>query len=199
MGQRDKLIDGAKRCLQELGYAHTTVRDITKVSGANLASIGYHFGSKDALLFEAMLEATTEWADKLKHVLASDAAHADPTQSRFESLWRSVIHTLDLDRPVFVTSLEVSTQAERHPLLRRELAGAQERARLELGNWLITPLDPLPEQTRRAVGSFHLTVLTGLVVQRLIDPDRAPTPTELSQALRLIADYDQRPNGRIRG
>ncbi|MFI7108131.1 TetR family transcriptional regulator [Nonomuraea sp. NPDC050227] len=38
MKERDKLIDGAERCLQERGYAHTTARDIARTSGANLAS-----------------------------------------------------------------------------------------------------------------------------------------------------------------
>ena len=52
---RDQLIKGAIKCLQTKGYAHTTARDIASASGANLASIGYHFGSKEALLNEAMI------------------------------------------------------------------------------------------------------------------------------------------------
>lgn len=187
MGERDKLIDGAKRCLQERGYAHTTARDIARASGANLASIGYHFGSKDALLLEAMLKATMEWAEKLQHALAGDAQAADRPQDRFESLWRRVIEMLDQHRPVFVANIEVFAQAERQPRLRQELADAQETARLELAGWLGDSAHPIPEKTRRAVGAFYLTLLTGLVMQRLIDPERAPTSEGLSEALHAIA------------
>ena len=52
---RDQLVKGAIKCLQTKGYARTTARDIATASGANLASIGYHFGSKEALLNEAMI------------------------------------------------------------------------------------------------------------------------------------------------
>lgn len=61
MGHREDLLEGAKRCLLEKGFLRTTARDIVKESGTNLASIGYHYGSKDALLVQAyvaLIEAT---------------------------------------------------------------------------------------------------------------------------------------------
>ncbi|GAA4049354.1 TetR/AcrR family transcriptional regulator [Nonomuraea soli] len=72
MKEHDTLIGGAKRCLQERGSAHTTARDIARTSGANLASIGYQFGSKDAPLAEAMVEAIAEWTDKLRQAMAGE-------------------------------------------------------------------------------------------------------------------------------
>src|SRR5438309_886040 len=51
---RDKILRGALICLREKGYARTTARDIAEAAGANLGSIGYHFGGKDALLAEAL-------------------------------------------------------------------------------------------------------------------------------------------------
>lgn len=65
MGHREDLLEGAKRCLLEKGYARTTARDIVAASGANLASIGYHYGSKEALLNEAFLAVTEQWGDRL--------------------------------------------------------------------------------------------------------------------------------------
>ncbi|MFC5186669.1 TetR/AcrR family transcriptional regulator [Actinomadura harenae] len=190
MGERDKLIDGARRCLEERGYAHTTARDIARASGANLASIGYHFGSKDGLLVEAMVEATTDWADKLRQALADDAPHEE-----FETLWRRAIELVDLHRPIFVANVEVVAQAERRPRLRQALADAQETARLELSDW---PGETgLPQTTRRAVGAFYLTLLTGLIMQRLIDPDRAPTAETLTEALRAIQTRTTPPGGDV--
>ena len=52
---REQLLEGALQCLRTKGYSRTTARDIAGASGANLASIGYHFGSKEALLNAAMI------------------------------------------------------------------------------------------------------------------------------------------------
>src|SRR4051794_21864738 len=58
---RDALLDAARRLLREKGYARTTARDLVAASGTNLASIGYHFGSKEALLNEAIQASFAEW------------------------------------------------------------------------------------------------------------------------------------------
>ena len=65
---REALLEAAKRLLREQGYAHTTARDLVAASGTNLASIGYHFGSKEALLTEALGEAFEEWTERLDQV-----------------------------------------------------------------------------------------------------------------------------------
>ena len=56
-GNREALLDAAKRCLFEKGYANTTARDIATSAGTSLAAIGYHYGSTEALLNAAMIEA----------------------------------------------------------------------------------------------------------------------------------------------
>ena len=66
MGNREDLIAGAKRCLIEKGYARTTARDIAAASGVSLAAIGYHFGSKDALMNQAIYEFVGDWATELQ-------------------------------------------------------------------------------------------------------------------------------------
>ena len=74
MGNREKLLAGAKRCIQEKGFARTTARDLVAASGTNLASIGYHFGSKEALLTQALVEELGEWGDQvLAPVLSAGA------------------------------------------------------------------------------------------------------------------------------
>ena len=42
----------AERLFALHGFQNVSVRDITAAAGVNLASVNYHFGSKDALLFE---------------------------------------------------------------------------------------------------------------------------------------------------
>ena len=49
------LLDAAERLFAEAGFAATSLRNITAAAGVNLASVNYHFGSKDALL-EAVIQ-----------------------------------------------------------------------------------------------------------------------------------------------
>ena len=55
MNRRDtktRILDTAERLFAEKGFHSTSLRDITKDAGVNLAAVNYHFGSKDALFEE---------------------------------------------------------------------------------------------------------------------------------------------------
>jgi AcrR family transcriptional regulator len=47
---RTQILDAAERLVAERGYRGTSVRAVTDLAGANLAAVGYHFGSKAELL-----------------------------------------------------------------------------------------------------------------------------------------------------
>ena len=49
---KDLVFETAERLFALHGFQKVSVRDITAEAGVNLASVNYHFGSKDALLFE---------------------------------------------------------------------------------------------------------------------------------------------------
>ena len=50
----------AERLFALHGFQNVSVRDITAEAGVNLASVNYHFGSKDALVFEIFRRRTAE-------------------------------------------------------------------------------------------------------------------------------------------
>src|ERR1043165_10261072 len=50
----------AERLFALHGFQNVSVRDITAEAGVNLASVNYHFGSKEALLFEIFRRRTAE-------------------------------------------------------------------------------------------------------------------------------------------
>jgi AcrR family transcriptional regulator len=49
---RDRLLDTAEELFCEHGFAGTSIRDIAAAAGCNIASVNYHFGSKDNLYLE---------------------------------------------------------------------------------------------------------------------------------------------------
>jgi AcrR family transcriptional regulator len=187
MGHREKLLAGAKRCLYERGYAHTTARDIVAASGTNLASIGYHFGSKEALLTAAMIEAIDEWGEELGRILATGTdANAGPIE-RNEAIWTRVIESFEAHRPLWVATFEAFMAAQRSPELREQLAAGQEEGRFGLAALFQSMNESaVDERTARTVGSFYVALMSGLIVQWLVDPERAPSGRALAEALRTI-------------
>jgi AcrR family transcriptional regulator len=186
MGNREDLLAAAKRCLYDKGYAHTTARDIAAASGVSLAAIGYHFGSKEALLNAARIEAIGEWADELGRALATDSDPGATPMERFEAIWARMIELFDAHRPLWTASFEMLAQLDHAPEVRRAVADAQQRARLGLAA-LFHHLDPAVDQrTAWVVGSFYLALLPGVMAQWLIDPEHAPSARDLADALGTI-------------
>jgi len=186
MGHRERLLAGAKRCLYERGYARTTARDIVEASGANLASIGYHFGSKEALLNAAMMEAVGEWGAELERILLAEADEDGDPMKRFESTWVRVIESFEAHRPALVASFEAFVRAGHSPELREQIAVGHEETRFWLAALFRRIGSTVGEGSERAVGSFYLALMNGLMVQWLLDPERAPSGRDMAEALRTI-------------
>jgi AcrR family transcriptional regulator len=55
-----KLIAATETLLGEKGHAGVTLRDITELAGTNVASVAYHFGSKDELVAKVYRDALAE-------------------------------------------------------------------------------------------------------------------------------------------
>jgi AcrR family transcriptional regulator len=183
MGNRDALLEGAKKCLSEKGYARTTARDIAAASGVSLAAIGYHFGTTEALLDEAVFAGIGQWAEELGRLLAEQAGNDGTVLEKFEAVWTQVIQSFGNHRGVLAASYEIMVRAEEVPEVRRRLAAAMEGARIALAE-LFTDVDAQAEPERaRQVGSFYYAILSGLMTQWLVDPDNAPSGSDLGAAL----------------
>lgn len=191
MGHREKLLAGARRCLYERGYGRTTARDIVVASGTNLASIGYHFGTKEALLNAAMMEALGEWGGELERILRADADEDANPMERFGATWARVIESFEAHRSALVASFEALGQAEHSPELREQLAEGHEEVRFWLAALFGKTGNEADGESARTVGSFHLALLNGLMVQWMLDPDRAPSGQDMVEALRTIMQTAQ--------
>jgi AcrR family transcriptional regulator len=187
MGNREELLVGAKRCLRSKGFARTTARDIATASGVSLAAIGYHFGSKEALLTQALVEATGEWVEELGPVLASDLdADATPME-RFELTWTRLLGLFRGHRQLWAANFEVSPYVETMPEVRAVMASAQEAARLGLARLFLGLDETTDPQRARDAGAVYYALLAGVIIQWLVDPDRAPSATQLAHGLRIIS------------
>lgn len=191
MGHREDLLAGAKRCLQEKGWSRTTARDIVAASGANLASIGYHYGSKDALMREALFATMSDWADDVQRSLEAEATTGEGSDTglrdRFETGWTRVLELFDKHQAVWRSQLEATLQVRHDPELREAFGRVQPAGRQGLVA-LLHGIDEgeVDEETSRVMGAFYMTLVSGMVVQMAIDPDLTPSAQDLVEAMRRI-------------
>jgi len=190
MGNREALLAGAKRCLIEKGYARTTARDIAAASGVSLAAIGYHFGSKDALMNKAIYEFVGEWADEVQRALGAEGAlDAEPLR-RFESVMERTIESFEGPaRGLWAAQLELLGPMEHSEELRTFLAGVQRDAADGLAE-LLLGMDPSqdPEAARKAGSVLH-ALFIGIVVKWFMDPKQALSARELTEGLRIVTEH----------
>ncbi|MFJ8166702.1 TetR/AcrR family transcriptional regulator [Streptomyces sp. NPDC096136] len=195
MGHREDLLEGAKKCLAEKGFVRTTARDIVSASGTNLASIGYHYGSKDALLTQAFIALIEEWGQGRQAGLAG----GDGSLERLRALWDGVVADHETAGPVWAASLEVALSRDRNPELKAMLAASQTEGRRGLVQMMTgTPEERLTERDERTLGAVYQALLNGLMIQWLFDPATAPSGEEFAEGLRRLADgvsSAQRPAG----
>jgi AcrR family transcriptional regulator len=187
MGHREDLLQGAKRSLYERGYARTTARDIVAASGTNLGSIGYHYGSTQALMTAAMMSAMEEWGDTIAAALSADTDPGDATDPLVR-FWRSVIGTIDSHRELWLASIEAMIQGEHQPELRAQIAAGMEQGRSGMAAMITgTPEDQLDEATIRSVGSAQMALMSGVMIQWLVNPATAPSAEQIAAGVRALA------------
>lgn len=185
MSQREALLAGAKRCLLEKGYGSTTARDITEASGANLGSIGYHFGSKDRLLKIALLEVTAEWGDAVEKTARLIPGRSP--QERLTALIHEIATRLPEIHDLHAVGIQSYVEAGFDDDLRKEISSMLTGARCELAA-LVLERDSVepgsPEE--RGLGFLVYSLVAGMTVQVVIEPSTTDSPDLIADSLKLL-------------
>lgn len=187
MGNRDALLQGALRCLRREGYARTTARDVAATAGTSLGAIGYHFGSVEALLNEAIAIGFSEWLERLSPVLERATSRPVSLDGLLRDATDELLRIFRDDRYLVVSLVEALAQAERSPELRAQMAAQYEGFRVQVAD-IVESVAPADVRSLgidpTLVGSFLLAVVDGLMIQGLLDPDRLPAPDDLEGLIR---------------
>ncbi|MGW6546147.1 TetR/AcrR family transcriptional regulator [Streptomyces massasporeus] len=187
MGHREDLLEGAKRCLLAKGFLRTTARDIVKESGTNLASIGYHYGSKDALLAQAYVEMVEGMSDTFE---GGGELRGEPgSLERFAEVWANIIGTMRDPGSMWRLSMEIVAMGDQLPEVREHLARAQrEGARGIVTLFQGGPEEDVTDEQVDSLGYFYLTLMMGLMAQWTFDPKSAPEAGQLAEGLRRLIE-----------
>jgi AcrR family transcriptional regulator len=187
-----QLVAATRRCIAAKGLAGTTSRDITSAAEANLASITYHFGSKEQLVATALLDALREWLAPTLGVLAGGGDPAARTLVAIQTLTETFEQHRD-EAPVY---LEAIVQAPRIEALQHGLTElwselrhllAHHMTQMQHGGELAAWVRP------DAMASVLIAVANGLVMQAVIDPNGPTLPAMTSQFGALLLAARENP------
>jgi len=191
MGNREDLLAGAITCLKEKGWARTTVRDIAAAAGVSHAAIGYHFGSREALLTAALTQAMDEWGAEI-----GSAVRARGPADDYEAFWDETVRSYATHLALWRASIDAFLQAEHNPTLRAQLADAQRQGRQGLAAGLLgTEESAVTEEQTRTIGAVQSALISGVLLQHLLDPETAPTGAEVVAGLRALAELARAGEG----
>ncbi|ADB54073.1 TetR/AcrR family transcriptional regulator [Conexibacter woesei] len=174
---RANLIEGTLRCLERLPPERITARAIAEESGANLASIAYHFGSKDELVTVAVVEGLDRWLAEIAAVLAGVAAEEPGVRIRRAAA--AVEETRDRHAGLARTFLGAVARAQHDDRVAETLVAGFRRTRPSVAALLALGDDEAGEDSAGLV----LALFNGLLFQALVDPSLAIDGERMQGAL----------------
>lgn len=113
----------------------------------------------------------------------------ETAEARYADTWDRKIRDFGDTRWLWLANVEAFVHAQSSPELLAALAEGQRRSRRMVAAQLRgVSEDAVAEGDVRALGSLHIALLTGVMVQSLTDPEQAPTGPELAQGLRTMVE-----------
>ena len=191
-GTREQLVQGALRVLRERGLAGASSREIARASGVNLAGITYHFGSKDALLAEALLEAIRGRLAPAMDALRQDA----PPPLRMMAAVQALQAAFEDARDLLPVYLEALVHAPRADTLREsvqelfaELRGflADQIVELKATGFLPAWVEP------EAMATLLVATGDGIALHAAVEPNAIDHRAVAAQAVELLLSARSQP------
>jgi AcrR family transcriptional regulator len=191
---KDRLLHGTLQCITERGYAATSSRDIAKAAGTNVASINYHFGSKDALVNEALGQCFAMWNQRVEE--AFEAAAGLGPQEQLAAILRAAIDAFTESRTSVHACIESYAPALRSDELRERMAAGFANVResaVRLATEHMAAVGVAAPDNLSAITSVLMAVCDGLMLQWIADPEAIPNADETLDALAAIGGLASTP------
>jgi AcrR family transcriptional regulator len=179
---RSALLEGALRCVEGLPPNRVTSRAIAKESGANVASIAYHFGSKEELVTVAVIEGLDRWLEDIAAALVE--VESQEPGLRLRRAFEAVELTRERHEGLARNFVGALARAPHEPRIRELLADGFRRTRpavaaiLRLG----------PDQSAEDAAGLVLAMFDGLLIQMLLAPELAIEGARMHRAQARLRD-----------
>ncbi|WP_433663995.1 TetR/AcrR family transcriptional regulator [Nocardia sp. CA-128927] len=189
MGNREDLLAGARKAVLERGLAKTTARDIAGAAGVSLAAIGYHFGSKDRLITEAITGSIGSGIGDGMEAAIRAGGEGRSLRDAVAPTWTGLLEVLRTNHEALLLSAENALLVARSPESQEFMADATETAFSDLANVLRETHPELSAEQARAVATLYFLLFQGLAMTQLIAPSAATVDGEqLALAVETLRD-----------
>ncbi|MEU2178566.1 MULTISPECIES: TetR/AcrR family transcriptional regulator [Nocardia] len=187
MGNREDLLAGARKVIVERGIAKATARDIASAAGVSLAAIGYHFGSKDQLITEALADSLgTAIGDSMEAKIREGSGVAP--LAAFAAMWNGMPAVFTDNRDSMLASLENLVRVARSPESQRFFAQSLPGAYRDMADALRQAHPRLSDDQAEAIAELYFVLVQGLGVLQTVAPEAdLPDGDRLAQAVAALA------------
>lgn len=165
---RDTVLLAALRVLGREGVAGASTRAIAAEAGVNVATLHYHFGSKDALLAEVVELLSAQFADTVRAAIPTDGGVREVLDRGVRAVYRLARETEGLQ----LAQYELTTAALR--------AGETERARAQYASYHRVIVEVVEETLQQSgeticvpvedLVRFLVAGMDGLILSALVLP-----------------------------
>jgi AcrR family transcriptional regulator len=183
---RVRLLEATLAVLGSHGLAGTTSREIASAAGLNLQAITYHFGSKDALVAQALVHAVRRWTEPIQTALAGVA---DDPVGRLLDAATAGQQALEQAREHVPAYVEALAAASRNETIRGQvtqlLAELRDTLAASIGElrdtgYVAAWVDPEP------MAALIIAVGDGVVLHSTLDPRGHASERMLQQLVQLL-------------
>jgi AcrR family transcriptional regulator len=92
---KDRILEAAERLFAENGFEGTSLRQITAAASTNLASVHYHFGTKDDLMLAVLNRRLTPINQKRLEMLDAIEVHPPPLSAILTAFYAPVVELIE--------------------------------------------------------------------------------------------------------
>jgi AcrR family transcriptional regulator len=198
-GRREQILAAAHQVMIAEGVYHATTRKIAEAAGVNVATLHYHFQSKEEILF-GVLEGM---ASSYRTTLATRFAKPQKLKERIRDLLPFIFSEIERERGEQMVHQEMTLYVLRIPHA-EHLAADKDREIFKLyKEMLMAASDVRPDQAQAVheITNFLYTAFVGLLHQWLATGDREQlvrTTGDLIEAPQLMAERRLSPLERPR-
>jgi AcrR family transcriptional regulator len=182
---RSQLIQATRDAIRDVGMGGATAREITGRASANLASIPYHFGSKDVLVAEALIAETRELVSPVLDLLSTGRPAAERAADAVVLL-NDLFERSRGQVPVYLAALSASPHS---PAVATGLSTLWSEVRAALAEDVAHQLDAghLPGWVDPpAMAALILSLVNGVVIASVVDPEGPDHRAVAAQFLSLL-------------
>jgi AcrR family transcriptional regulator len=186
--RRERILQAAWGVLSQVGFEKITTRRIAEAAGINIATLHYHFGSKEAVLTETLRYAQ-RWTDQqMRAAISGSQSSGEALTKAFAHLWKLMLLRPGVLRFDLVVRGFRDQDAKQEALrvyggYRRFIQEIVER-HLDEGGSLTSGL------TAAELADYLITVVDGVVLHHTLSGDDAAAERNLnmvrSQVLQLM-------------